>query len=71
MPRCSPPGTSPTATSDCLVPGGQSAQLNDALEAAGATVTYEVLEGAGHMDPAFDSTQLAPTVDFLEQALDA
>ena len=57
--------------SDCLVPGGQSAQLNDALEAAGATVTYEVLEGAGHMDPAFDSTQLAPTVDFLEQALDA
>lgn len=55
--------------SDCLVPGGQSAELNDALEAAGATVTYNVLEGAGHMDPAFDSTQLTPTVDFLEQAL--
>lgn len=55
--------------SDCLVPGGQSAQLNDALDAAGAAVTYTELAGAGHMDPAFDSTQLVPTLDFLEQAL--
>lgn len=56
---------------DCLVPGGQSAELNDALEAAGADVTYTVLAGAGHMDPAFDATQLTPTLDFLEQALAA
>lgn len=55
--------------SDCLVPGGQSAELSDALDAAGAEVTYTELAGAGHMDPAFDSTQLTPTLDFLEQAL--
>ena len=52
--------------SDCLVPAGQSAQLKDALDDAGATATYEVLEGAGHMDPAFDSTQLEPTIAFLK-----
>jgi acetyl esterase/lipase len=54
---------------DCLVPGGQSAELADAITAAGSTVDYTVLKGAGHMDPAFDSTQLAPTVDFLTKSL--
>lgn len=52
--------------SDCLVPGGQSAELQEALDAAGADSTYVVLEGAGHMDQAFDSTQLQPTIDFLK-----
>ncbi len=55
--------------SDCLVPGGQSAQLNDALDAAGEAVTYTELAGAGHMDPDFDSTQLVPTLDFPDEAL--
>jgi hypothetical protein len=27
------------------------------------------LEGAGHTDPAFDATQLEPTVHFLKEAL--
>lgn len=57
--------------SDCLVPGGQSAELADALKASGADPTYVVLQGAGHMDPAFDSTQLAPTIDFLKANLAA
>lgn len=52
--------------SDCLVPAGQSAELQAALEDAGGDSTYVVLEGAGHMDQAFDSTQLQPTIDFLK-----
>lgn len=52
---------------DCLVPEGQSAELKVALDDAGAPATYAVLEGAGHMDPAFDSTQLQPTIDFLKR----
>lgn len=54
---------------DCNVPGGQSTELADALEAAGADVTYVVLPGADHMDPAFDSEQLQPTLDFLVESL--
>lgn len=57
--------------SDCLVPGGQSAELKSALDTAGAEVEYTVLPGAGHMDPAFDTTQLQPTLDFLADQLGA
>lgn len=53
---------------DCLVPPGQSQQIKHALDAAGASSTYVVLEGAGHMDPAFDATQLEPTIAFLKRA---
>ena len=56
---------------DCQVPGGQSAEMAAALEAEGAEVTYEVLEGAGHGDAAFESTQLEPTVAFLVEQLGA
>ena len=56
---------------DCNVPGGQSTELADALDAAGADVTYVVLPGAGHMDPAFDSEQLEPTLNFLAERLQA
>jgi predicted esterase len=52
--------------SDCLVPAGQSGQLNEALESAGADSTFVVLEGAGHADRAFDTEQLQPTIDFLK-----
>ena len=57
--------------SDCLVPGGQSTELADALKAAGADPTVVVLPGAGHADPAFDSTQLTPTIEFLKAKLAA
>lgn len=57
--------------SDCLVPGGQSTELKAALDAAGADVIYTELAGAGHMDPAFDSTQMTPTLDFLAEQLGA
>ena len=55
--------------SDCNVPGGQSAELDAALQKAGATQTYVVLEGAGHADPMFDQTQLQPTIAFLTTVL--
>jgi acetyl esterase/lipase len=54
---------------DCNVPPGQSQQLQDALEAAGATSTLTVLPGAGHGDPAFDATLTEPTIEFLAAAL--
>jgi acetyl esterase/lipase len=52
---------------DCNVPSGQSAELKSALNAAGATSVLVELEGAGHNDPAFDATQLTPTVNFLKK----
>ncbi len=57
--------------SDCQVTAGQSAQLKTALDAKGVAATYEILAGAKHGDPAFDQTQLAPTVEFLAKALGA
>jgi acetyl esterase/lipase len=53
---------------DCNVPAGQSQQLKDALDEAGATSTLTILPGAGHADPAFDQTQTEPTIAFLQQA---
>jgi acetyl esterase/lipase len=55
--------------SDCNVPGGQSAELDAALETVGASSTYVVLEGAGHADPIFDQTQVQPTIAFLKEVL--
>jgi acetyl esterase/lipase len=54
---------------DCNVPAGQSQQLKDALDGAGATSTLTILPGAGHADPAFDQTQTEPTIAFLQETL--
>jgi acetyl esterase/lipase len=43
--------------SDCLVPNQQSQILQDALQAAGATSTFTLVEGAGHADPAITTSQ--------------
>jgi len=51
--------------SDCQVSPGQSAELKTALEQKGVTPTYNILAGARHADPAFDQTQLTPSVTFL------
>jgi acetyl esterase/lipase len=53
---------------DCNVPAGQAQQLQDALDAAGATSTLTILPGAGHADPVFDQTQTEPTIAFLEDS---
>ena len=55
--------------SDCQVSPGQSAELKAALEQKGVTPTYTILPGARHADPAFDQTQLTPSIDFLVAAL--
>ncbi len=55
--------------SDCNVPAGQSQQLKDALDTAGAESTLTILPGAGHADPAFDQTQTEPTIAFLKDTL--
>ena len=54
---------------DCNVPAGQSQQLKDALDKAGATSTLTILPGSGHADPAFDQTQTEPTIAFLQDTL--
>ena len=54
---------------DCNVPAGQSEQLKNALDEAGATSTLTILPGAGHADPAFDQTQTEPTIAFLQDTL--
>ncbi len=52
---------------DCNVPAGQSQQLKDALDTAGATSTLTILPGARHADPSFDQTQTEPTIAFLQE----
>jgi acetyl esterase/lipase len=54
---------------DCVVPVGQSRHLSRALTAAGGSATLAVLPGAGHEDPAFMRTQMAPTLAFLDREL--
>lgn len=54
--------------SDCLVPDGQSQQLKQALDQAGASATYVLLPGVVHGDPAVDATQTHPSIDFLKAA---
>jgi acetyl esterase/lipase len=63
-----PPISLAHGDADCNVPDGQSRQLTDALDAAGATATLTILPDARHGDPAFDQTQTEPTIAFLREA---
>ena len=54
---------------DTSVPVGQAQQLQDALLKVGANSTLTILHGAGHEDPAFMETQMAPTFEFLDRTL--
>ena len=51
--------------SDCQVPSQQSAILDDALRAAGATTTFNLVAGAGHGDQAFTVSQTASALAML------
>jgi acetyl esterase/lipase len=55
--------------SDCNVPDGQSRQLAEVLEGAGAGQTLAIVEGAGHADQKIDAEQTAPSIVFLQEAL--
>ncbi|MDT3438741.1 MULTISPECIES: alpha/beta hydrolase [unclassified Pseudofrankia] len=63
--RSLPPFRIANGDADCVVPVAQARRLYDALRTAGSVATLAVLPGAGHEDPAFMRTQLAPTVTFL------
>lgn len=52
---------------DCTVPFGQSVQLAAALRRAGAKVTLEIREGAGHSDPSL-SDDYAPGLAAISRA---
>ncbi|MBV9671788.1 MAG: alpha/beta hydrolase [Verrucomicrobia bacterium] len=54
---------------DTLIRVAQAQQLQDALLKAGAKSTLTILPRAGHEDPAFMETQMAPTFHFLDSAL--
>ena len=54
---------------DPIISVNQAQQLQDALQKAGAKTTLTILPGAGHEDPAYMATQMAPTFAFLDSAL--
>jgi acetyl esterase/lipase len=54
---------------DTLITVSQAQRLQDALLKAGAKSTLMILHGAGHEDPAFMETQMAPTFEFLDSTL--
>jgi acetyl esterase/lipase len=64
-----PPFLIAQGTADCIVPLQHSQHLHDALVAAGASATLNILPGAGHEDPAFMRTQWAPTMAFLDRTI--
>ncbi len=54
---------------DQIISVNQARRLNDALKNAGAKSTLTILPGAGHEDPAYMTTQMAPCFDFLDDVL--
>ena len=52
--------------SDCLVPNQQSQILQDALQAAGATSTFNLVAGAGHGDQAITTSQTPVALEMLK-----
>ena len=51
---------------DPIISADQSQRLYNALKKAGAKATLTILPGAGHEDPAYMATQMAPTFAFLD-----
>jgi acetyl esterase/lipase len=51
--------------SDCLVPNQQSQILHEALQAAGATSTFNLVAGAGHGDQAISTSQTPIALEML------
>ena len=52
---------------DCTVPFAQTLEFADALRAAGASVTVNIVPGAGHAEGAFDRAQIDPSIAFLDK----
>ena len=54
--------------SDCMVPNQQSQILQQALQAAGATSTFNLIQGAGHGDQAITTSQTPVALEMLKSA---
>jgi len=52
---------------DQVISADQARRLHEALTKAGAVSTLTILPGAGHEDPAYMATQMAPAFAFLDQ----
>ena len=52
--------------SDCLVPNQQSQIFHEALQAAGATSTFNLVAGAGHGDQAITTSQTPVALEMLK-----
>jgi acetyl esterase/lipase len=64
-----PPFLIANGDADLVISPRQARRLHEGLIEAGATSFLTILPGAGHEDPAFMTTQMAPTFAFLDRAL--
>ncbi|MBU6408878.1 MAG: alpha/beta hydrolase, partial [Verrucomicrobia bacterium] len=64
-----PPFMIANGDADPVISAAQARRLQNALSNAGAKSTLTIIPGAGHEDPAFMATQMAPTLAFLEKSL--
>jgi predicted esterase len=51
---------------DLIISADAARRLDDALRKAGAKSSLTILPGAGHEDPAYMKTQMAPSFAFLD-----
>lgn len=56
--------------SDCVIPHQQSQILQDALQAAGATSAFNVVQGAGHGDQAITTSQTPIALEMLKSVFE-
>jgi acetyl esterase/lipase len=63
-----PPFKIANGDADQTISSVQAQRLQDALVKVGANSTLTILVGAGHEDPLFMETQMAPTFAFLDRA---
>jgi len=64
-----PPFLIANGDADPIISTAQATRLHEALLKAGGASTLTILPGAGHEDPAFMATQMLPTFEFIDQAL--
>jgi acetyl esterase/lipase len=62
-----PPHLIANGDADLVISAYQAQRLRDSLRQEGATVALTIIPGAGHEDPAFMATQMAPTFAFLDK----
>ena len=53
---------------DPVITVEQASKLHKALEQAGAESRLTIIPDAGHEDPLFGQTQMAPSLEFLKRA---